>query len=114
MNEEESASRNIISLSDLLHHVSKRPALYVGTQQFNMAAAFIEGCSFAISVMDPDSQFPNELKEFNIWLANRLNFPKNCAWWNGLKNSFPEESETFKQLILLFEEFKSKTSTNHS
>ncbi len=90
-------------LGELICNIVRRPAMYVGNCEFVEVAGFIEG--FASSSAG-DYQ---ELREFNRWLAVRLDFPRNWGWKDGMKEVYPNSEEALRELGRLFKEFKEST-----
>jgi hypothetical protein len=97
-------------LRELILQVSARPAMFVGVANFDLALAFIGGFHYALSILKPDAADPKELNEFSIWLAEKFGLPRNWAWSAVLRRVYPNDEEAFKQLPLLYDEFKSKPS----
>jgi hypothetical protein len=84
----------------LIKNISQRPEMYTGSSDLTIVAAFIEGFAYAIP------EFEDEIKEFNYWLPIRLKFPRNWAWWAGLAKIFPNNEDAFRELPILFDEFR--------
>jgi hypothetical protein len=91
---------NEIDLGLMITLVSERPQMYVGSTKLNCVAHFIEGFAFG------DENFHTEIREFNQWLAIRLGFARNWAWWDGLKTKYPDSEDALRELPNLFEEFR--------
>lgn len=83
-------------LGVLINHICHRPIMYIGSQNLNEIAAFIEGFAYALR--------SNELRAFNKWLANKFNFPQNWSWWEGMQTKLSED-DVIKNLPSLFVEF---------
>jgi hypothetical protein len=69
-------------LLELITLISVKHDMF-GCSDFMMVAAFIEGyvCSKEVLFV--------ELKEFKVWLAVKLDFPENWAWFSGLADKYP-------------------------
>jgi len=58
------------NLNELIEQICLRPAMFVGSENFNLAAAFIEGFHYAISKFQPEIYSPTELREFRLCLKS--------------------------------------------
>jgi len=88
------------SLEELINNIVRRPTMYVGNCEFAEVAAFIEGFAFA------SVEIHNELRDFNRWLAVRLDFPRNWMWNGAMKQIYPDSEGALRELSRLFKEFK--------
>ncbi|MBK8812301.1 MAG: hypothetical protein IPN69_16445 [Acidobacteria bacterium] len=95
-------------LVELICNIVRRPSMYVGNCEFVDVAGFIEGFASA-SAKDYE-----ELREFNRWLAVRLDFPRNWGWKDGMKEVYPNSEDALRELGVLFHEFKQSRSANES
>ena len=91
-------------LGVLIENICKRPQMYTGSSKLTIVSAFIEGFAYSTST------FEEEIREFNYWLPIRLNFPRNWAWWSGLKKQFPNDEVALIELPKLFNEFRQNKS----
>jgi len=77
--------------------------MYTGYNELPYVAVFLEGFAEA------SDESSNEIRRFNLWLAERLNFPRNWAWWDGLLQAYPDSEVALRELSRLFTEFKEST-----
>jgi hypothetical protein len=71
----------------------------VGISRFDLFAQFIHGFAYA----NEDSW--KELQMFGHWLARKLKFARNIAWWKGLQQRFPDDHDALQALRDMYEEF---------
>lgn len=100
---ENTQSRDSLDLASLVDGICQRPFMYTAYSDLTHAAVFIEG--FAHSRDDAH----DEIRQFNLWLSERLNFPRNEPWWDGLLQVYPKSEDAFRELRRLFKEFKEST-----
>jgi hypothetical protein len=91
------------TFEDLLKSVCKRPAMYVGRGDFELAAAFFDGYHSALVDVLPDAQDAG-LSCFREWLAVRLD---SClrSHWSEIIRREDTGSNKFEALERLYEEF---------
>ncbi|MBK8151190.1 MAG: hypothetical protein IPK58_24040 [Acidobacteria bacterium] len=100
MNEQDDLDGREVDLAVLIRNICCHPQMYTGSSDPVIVAAFIEGFAYCREESDV------EIRQFNRWLANRLDFPRNWAWWSGLKEKYPKAEDALKALPALFEEFR--------
>ena len=86
-------------LFELIYLVSNRPSVF-GCSSFLTVATFIEGYVYQ------KEDCSKELREFKEWLAAKLNFPTNWAWFSGIESVYPKDEDALRELPKLFEEFR--------
>lgn len=83
---------------ELIKHICLRPQMYVGSSKFRIVAAFVDGFMYALET--------DETREFSFWLGQKLNLPRNVAWFDNLEKNYPNDEIAFEKLPILFEEFR--------
>ncbi len=86
-----------------LGEVCKRPQMYVGREDFELAAAFLDGFDSALSFLPPDVRHSG-LSGFREWLAVRLNSCVRSPWWEIICREHTGLDQ-FESLQRLYEEF---------
>ncbi len=95
------------SLRELVVQISARPAMFVGLSDFNMAASFIEGYVYARNQFEKSDEM-KLLKDFSLWLAEKLESPKNWGWSGIIKDYYKDDEIALENLPKLFAEFINK------
>ncbi|HLA95336.1 MAG TPA: hypothetical protein VK612_06425 [Pyrinomonadaceae bacterium] len=91
-------------LLELIRKIAVRPAMYVGEYDFLRATAFIEGFRYARGNRGTLDN-PDILMFFSLWLSEKLDRPKNWAWFGTLKEFYKEDEKAFEMQPKHFEEF---------
>jgi hypothetical protein len=99
------------NLSELMIQISARPAMFVGWSDFTMAVSFIEGYVYARNQLGKPKEV-KMLKDFSVWLAKKLERPKNWAWSGIIKDCYKDDEIALENLPKLFNEFLSQSSEN--
>jgi hypothetical protein len=96
------------SFHEVLRNVCKRPALYVGINDFRLASAFLDGYDSALEDLRPDLA-GSGLFGFGKWLAVRLD---SCArsGWSEIILREDTGADKFEALERLFDEFSRERS----
>ncbi len=102
---ENAPSKDSLDLAMLIDAITQRPQMYTGYAELRYVAVYLEGFAYA------KEEHSEELRKFNLWLAERLNFPRNWAWWDGLLRAYPDSQESIRELRRLFKEFKDSNQT---
>lgn len=90
---------------ELFRYWCKRPAMYgMSSDSADTLFAFVEGFYYAQSFSMDEDCF-GKLREFNRWLSEKFEMPKNWAWISILKNVYKDDKKVFEQLPILYEEF---------
>ena len=81
-----------------------RPQLYVGHKDLRLATTFLDGYDYALDRETGNSRSWG-MANFGFWLGPRLGHSTSFHWQHMFVKSFPDESEAFTQLPLLYEQF---------
>jgi len=92
------------NLEELIKQVCARPQMFAGKDNFDLAAAFINGYYFALSEFRPEMNPPSRLNDFGRWLAQQFGYPRNYSWMY-FRTALPDDESVFAQLPLLYEKF---------
>lgn len=99
-----------IKLYDLLEHLEKRKAMYLGNNyNFQSLDSFLCGYSCAADYEHLESDGYNNFSKFNIWLLGHLpeHFGASGGWHWQLKNRNPHnELKAFEEFFYFLEIFK--------
>lgn len=99
------------NLTELIVQISARPAMFVGRSDFIMVASFIEGFVYARNLLIKSDEMET-LKTFSLWIAKKLERPKNWSWSSIIKDFYENDDMALKNLPQLFEEFLNKSHEN--
>ena len=88
-----------MSLKELVKYISLRPVAFIGSSDIRAVAAFVDGFAYG------NEATYRELRAFSKWLAQRIDFPDNWAWWSGLQARYPDKEEFCALLPLFYTEF---------
>ncbi|MBK8812300.1 MAG: hypothetical protein IPN69_16440 [Acidobacteria bacterium] len=102
---ENAPSKDKLDLAMLIGAITRRPQMYTGYTDLRYVAVYLEGFAYA------KDETSKEIRGFNQWLAERLNFPRNWAWWDGLLQAYPDSEDALRELSRLFKEFKEPKGT---
>jgi hypothetical protein len=85
-----------------LESVCRRPVMHVGSDDFRVVAAFLQGYSCALCELHPDLE--DGFGGFRQWLAVRLDSCVKSEWVEIIVREHPG-ADLFKVLPLLYSEF---------
>lgn len=88
------------NFQEFLALVCKRPVMYVGSNDFRVVAAFLDGYCWALSAENQDGLG----KDFCEWLVVRLDSCVRSQWHDIIVREHPE-SDPFEILPRLYGEF---------
>ena len=91
------------SFRELLNNVCKRPAMFVGRSDFDLAATFLHGYDWALRNLSPDVR-NSGLSGFREWLAVRLDSCVRSDWSEIIRRE-DTGPDKFEALARLYEEF---------
>lgn len=99
-----------IKLYDLLEHLEKRKAMYLGNEYtFHSFDAFMNGFSISADNSQYKSELYNNFSDFNIWLLGHLpeHFGHSGGWHWQISNRNPNDDEkAFEEFFKFLEIFK--------
>ncbi len=83
--------------------------MFVEDGKFRSVAAFLDGYDWTLWQVCGKERENTDLGGFRIWLADRCwnshNLPQNMNWSFYIRKLYPEDSEAFASLPLLFGEY---------
>jgi hypothetical protein len=91
------------SFRELLDNVCKRPGMFVGRHDFDLAATFLRGYDWALRNLSTDVR-DSGFSGFREWLAVRLD---SCvrSFWSEIIRREDTGPDKFEALARLYEEF---------
>ena len=102
---------NNINIYDLLDHIEKRKAMYLGNEYtFQSLDAFLTGFSMSANSKQYQSDIYNNFLDFNVWLLGHLpkHFGQGGGWHWQISNRNPNDDENaFKEFFEFVKAFKS-------
>ena len=95
-------------LTPLIEQIGRRPAMFVRHGTFSEAADLLWGYAAGFHEANQSSG-PNGLKAFREWLAQKFwkshRFPRNLVWSAYIEHFGADDTERFRLLQSLYEEF---------
>ena len=89
---------------EVLNEVCKRPRMFTASADLDAVLDFVGGYLYAHGLLAPTETEP-EWRQFNYWLAHKLGYPRNYAWYHA-RAYFSTDEEALAAFPRLLAEFR--------
>ncbi len=93
------------NLREFVQQICLRPAMFVGTYDYNKACICIHGYHYALLDHQPDAIGQADLHGFRLWLAHKYGESPSTAWIGSIRHYCDDDESAFEQLPNLLDEY---------
>jgi hypothetical protein len=95
------------SIYDLLEHVRRRPAMFIGVPSIFRLDSFLGGYRAGLGRVRFSLRECEDFHRFHDWVARRLGYSESTSGWvNMIRDKSASDEEAFSQFYALLAEFK--------